>query len=271
MDSNQHGVGKRLFGNDDQVESGSYSGSEYDCPSDRSSESYRLLDPDLRHRAESLSSPRPQSTVWSSIQSIITSLRQVELTVRLAGAAHRQEQIQRFKNRHLKWYEMLERIAREKVNNHILFSKTSEVLRERAVESIATRLARFSYLEQHSEKISTLIEPAPVPQQILNERIPVFQRDHHPTISSSLHQDTGEQQSKVQASSDSLPTRLDPIRPPPPQNITKRPESAMSIKLSSGIEFPSIPSLSNQGTFFSCPYCLMECPAKEASGNKQWR
>lgn len=192
--------------------------------------------------------------------------------MRLAGAAHRQERIQHFKNKHLEWYGMLERIAYEKVDNHILFSKESGFLKTRAVESIATRRARFSYLKQHKDKISTLIEPAPVAQQGQNEPEPEPQFEQQPVRKfRPLHQENLEQQSKIQSSSYTLPTRLDMTKLHSTQNNTKNAESVMSIRLSRGIEFPSLPKLINDGASFQCPFCLLECPSKEASSNKQWR
>lgn len=168
---------------------------------------------------------------------------------------------------------MLERIAREKVDNHILFSKASETLRERAAESIATRRTRFSYLEQHKEKVSTLIKPVPKLQQIENKPVPEIQEDEQPTIGvSPSHQDNREQKSEIQPSSYTVSPELDQTEPHvPPQNDMKRTESVMSAKVSSDQEFPSIPELVNGRTSFSCPFCLLECPAKEASDQKQWR
>lgn len=244
----------------------SSSASESDDSSDRSStSSYRQLQVFEDEEAP----PPPRSTIWTSIQNTITSLRQLALTVRQAGAQHRQKRIRRFKNldRNKEVYQLFERCARQKVDH--LFPNASEVLRKRMAESIATRRARFLYLEQHQKKTSTLNEPAPALQQ--NEATEEEEESVLPAI------EPGQQQAaslgpSVQPSvvlSNTVVTKLDPRRLNPARNKMKRAESVSSVKISTGT-FPSIPKLDPGGTSFTCPYCFLVCPAKEASGQSQW-
>ncbi|KAL2678788.1 hypothetical protein Neosp_009539 [[Neocosmospora] mangrovei] len=115
---------------------------------------------------EVLSRSPPRSTIWTSMQGTMASLQQLALTIRIAGTGHRQERIQRFKNldRNKQVCQLVEDCARQMVD--FRFPKASECLRERMAESIATRRARFLYLEQHQKKTSILNEPSPEPQQI---------------------------------------------------------------------------------------------------------
>ncbi|KAK1965186.1 hypothetical protein LY78DRAFT_107567 [Colletotrichum sublineola] len=242
------------------------SASESDDSSDRSSApSYRLLEPsddDEGYRLSASSSPN----TWTSIRNTITSLRPLALTLRLAGAQHRQEQIRHFKNldRNKQVYQLFERCARRRVD--WLFPKSSKTLRERMAESVATRRARFLYLEEHQENISTLNEPAPMPQQKegYGEKeklgaLPVVQPGQQqqgtvrPSVQSSVIQST------------KTVTKLDPEKLYPARSNIKPAESVSSVKIPIN-KFPLPPTLDPGGTSFTCPYCFLVCPAIEASG-----
>ncbi|KAJ4123170.1 hypothetical protein NW768_009698 [Fusarium equiseti] len=253
-------------------EESSYSTTDSESSSDRSSAlSYRLAslsdDDDYTKCGISI---QPRSTVWTSIQGTITSLQQLAMTVRLAGAKHRQERIQRFKNleRNKQVYEVVERCAREMVD--FRFPKSSKTLRERTAESIATRQMRFLYLEQHQKKTSTLTEPNPESQtQTIREQTGQLGQQQD---TRSLPRQTGEQRLPVHPSvmlSDTERTKLDPKQFQADQRSLKRPESVSSVKLSTG-NLPSKPKLSPDGTSFSCPYCFLVCPAREVSSKAQW-
>lgn len=240
--------------------------------SDRSSVSYRLLSKSDDDEAPPSSSAR--SAIWTSIEDTITSLRQLSLTVRLAGAQHRQERIQRFTNldRNKQVYQLFEKCARQKVD--FLFPDASTPLRARMAESIATRRMRFRYLELHQKKTSTLNEPAPALQQkeaaleTEEDTLPAFQpvpqdaaRNPHPK---QENMNLGKS-----VLSNTVVTKLDPKQLHPAQNKAHRSESVSSVKISSG-KFPSRPRLDPGGASFTCPYCFLVCPAKEASGQNQW-
>ncbi|KAI0881979.1 uncharacterized protein GGS22DRAFT_171263 [Annulohypoxylon maeteangense] len=243
------------------------SASESDDSSDRSSiSSYRQ--PQV---FKDLEASPPRSTIWTSIQNTTTSLRQLALSVRQAGTQHRQERIQRFKNidRNKQVYQLIERCAHQKVDH--MFPKASKVLRERMAESIATRRMRFSYLEQHQKKTSTLNEPAPELRQ--DEAIGKEEESALPMIELAQQRvaDLGlrvRPQPSVVLST-TVVTKLDPKGLNPAQNKLKRTESVSSVKISTG-KFPSIPKLDPGRASFTCPYCFLVCPAKEASGQSQW-
>ncbi|KAI1453987.1 hypothetical protein F4805DRAFT_441186 [Annulohypoxylon moriforme] len=245
----------------------SSSASESDDSSDRSSiSSYKQ--PQV---SENLEAFPPRTTIWTSIQNTITSLRQLALAVRRAGAQHRQERIQRFKNieRNKEVYQLIERCARQKVDH--MFPNASEVLRKRMAESIATRRTRFSYLEQHQKKTSTLNEPAPELQQDeTNER---KEGTALPKIELAQQRIANlESRMRPQPSivlSATAVTKLDLRGLNPTKNKLKRTESVSSVKISTG-KFPSMPKLDSGHTSFTCPYCFLVCPAKEASGESQW-
>ncbi|KAM0414538.1 hypothetical protein ACHAPT_013618 [Fusarium lateritium] len=244
---------------------------ESDDSSDRSStSSYRLLQPTEDDEAAS----QPQPSVRTSVQNTITSLRQLALTVHRAGAHHRQVRIERFKGleRNKEVYETFERYAQRKVDH--LFPNASETLRKRMAQSIATRRARFSYLEKHQKKISTLSEPAPTLQQNevkVDEEFqvpsPVEQHQARKVVSpQNCYLDTNIDPSAIL--SNTIVTKLDLKRIEPTQD--KRAESVTSVKISTG-KFPSMPRLDTTGTSFTCPYCFLVHPAKEAGGETQWR
>lgn len=211
------------------------------------------------------------------MQDTITSLRQLASTVRLAGAQHRQERVQRFKglDRNKEMVLLFERCARQKVDH--LFPNASETLRNRMAESIATRRARFLYLEMHQKKTSTLNQPVPELQQndIAHGDEDVGQDESGPSTGSEQQQTTNlvlrptlkprVQQSEIL--SNTVNTKLDPQRLEPTPN--KRAESVSSVKISTNA-FPPRPKLDPTGTSFSCPYCFMICPAKEISGQREW-
>lgn len=273
--SNQVGAENRILEAADSQEQIS-SSSESENSSDRSStSSYRPLP--LSGDDEALPSPSPQSSIWTLIQDNITSLNQLALTVRLAGAQHRQERIERFKNldRNKQLYQLFEACARQKVDH--LFPKASITLRGRMAKATAMRRARFFYLEQHQKKTSTLNNPAPALQQ--NEA-PDEEEDAPQEIEPEPEQEATvlpPQQDNLGRSiqpsvmlSNTVVTKLDPKRLHPAQNKPKDAESVLSVKVSTGT-FPSIPKLDPGGTSFTCPYCFLVCPAKEASGENQWK
>ncbi|RSL95715.1 hypothetical protein CDV31_013773 [Fusarium ambrosium] len=218
---------------------GSSSAGESEDSSDRSStSSYRLLSP-----SDDDEGPPPRSTVWTSIQHTMTGLRQLALTIRLAGARHRQERIQRFKNldRNEQVCQLIQTLARQMAD--FRFPEASEPLRERMAESIATRRARFLYLEQHQKKTSTLNEPAPALEQkedIIQE-IPSGQQQS-PMVLPPQQGNLGPslQPSVILSTTDV--TKLDLKQPQPAQKSAKRAESVSSVKISMGT-IPSIPTL----------------------------
>ncbi|KAJ4315292.1 hypothetical protein N0V84_008448 [Fusarium piperis] len=184
------------------------------------------------------------------------------MTVRLAGAQHRQERVQRFKDldRNKEMILHFERCARQKVDH--LFPNASEPLRKRMADSIATRRARFLYLEMHQKKASTLNEPAPVLQQDEmakgeedmeeDESEPLGpEQQQAPSIALQSMLKPRVQQSEIL--SNTVDTNLDPQRLQPTQE--KRAESVSSVKSSTNA-FPPRPKL--------------DPTAKEASGQREW-
>ncbi|KAI0446278.1 hypothetical protein F4803DRAFT_568292 [Xylaria telfairii] len=240
--------------------------SESDDSSDRSSTSSRRQDQTFGGDKACFS---PRSTVWTSIHNTITGLRQLELTVRQAGAQHRQERIDCFKNlpRNEQVHKLFEDCARQKVD--YLFPKVSEVLQKRMVVSIVTRRARFLYLEQHQKKTSTLNEPAPeLPQNKAAKKeeemiLPTTRHGQKKAAYSMLITQPSE------VLSNTVVTKLDLKRLNLDPNKTRSAESVSSAKISTGT-FPSVPKLDPGGISFTCPYCFLVCPAKEASGQSQW-
>ncbi|KAM5347455.1 hypothetical protein ACJ41O_010460 [Fusarium nematophilum] len=262
---------KQVLRRDQPEQDKASSDTESEDSSDRSStSSYRLLQPTEDDEAPTA----PQSSAWTSIQNTITSLRQLALTVHRAGAHHRQARIERFKNldRNKEVYETVERYALQKVDH--LFPDASETLRKRMAQSIATRRARFSYLETHQKKVSTLSEPAPVLQpkeSVIDEMPQVASPAGQPQARNTAAPQPWYLEANMDPSvvlSNTVVTKLDPRRmqalPP------KRAESVLSIQIGTGT-FPSIPKLDSTGTSFTCPYCFLVCPAKEVSSQTQWK
>ncbi|KAK2032674.1 hypothetical protein LX32DRAFT_167054 [Colletotrichum zoysiae] len=264
----QHDLEKSLLQGNEQEDTSSANDSDDSMSSDRSSVSYRLLEKSDDDEALPLHSPR--SAIWNSIQNTITSLRQLALTVRLAGTQHRQERIKRFANldRNKQVFQLFERCARQKVD--FLFPKASKTLRARMAESIATRRMRFRYLELHQKKTSTLTEPIPELQQkeALDAELPLFESVPQPAATipapKGVKMDSGKS-----VLSNTVLTKLDPKRLHPALNNAKRSESVSSVRISSG-KFPSKPKLDSGGASFTCLYCFLVCPAKEANGQNQW-
>lgn len=269
---NEIGTEKGIIQGDGQE--GSSSAGESEDSSDRSStSSYRLLSPSDDDEIPSRSPPR--STIWTSVQETITSLRQLALTIRIAGARHRQERIQRFKNLdpNKQVYQLVEECARQTVD--FQFPEASESLRERMAESIATRRARFLYLEQHQKKTSTLNERAP---DLQRTEAPKDEENTPPTMQPEQQQAAimlppqsnlgpSVQPSVMLSATDR--TKLDLKQLQTIQKNTKRAESVSSVKISMGT-IPSMPKLHPGGASFTCPYCFLVCPAKEASGQNRW-
>lgn len=244
-----------------------------DDSSDRSTESYRLAPESDDENAVPSSPP----TIWDSINGFVHRLRQLESSVRRAGAQHRQERIQRFRNmdRNIQVYELFERCARQRVDH--LFPSASLVLRERMAESVATRRLRFLYLEKHEEKKAlALKKPEPdfedddVPEEEDNAPSPFEpeQQQEHRNLP-FRHCDPGPSVQPSVMLSNTVDTRLDPTRIRMDEKTPKRAESVASVKVSTG-QLPPIPRLNPCGTSFFCPYCFVVCPAEEASGQRQW-
>ncbi|KAI0543458.1 hypothetical protein F4679DRAFT_577614 [Xylaria curta] len=70
--------------------------------------------------------------------------------------------------------------------------------------------------------------------------------------------------------SNTIVTKLDLKRLNPGWNKAQRAGSVASVQIPAS-RFPSIPKLDPGGISFTCPYCFLICPAKEASGQSQWR
>lgn len=137
-------------------------------------------------------------------------------------------------------------------------------------ESTATRRARFSYLEQHQKKTSTLNEPAPTLQR--NEATKE-EEESVPQVIKSEKQQGASLRLSIQPSekmSNTVATELNRKQLNPGKNKTKHVGSVSSVKLAPGT-FPLKPKLDPGGTSFTCPYCFLVYPAKEAKEENEWR
>ncbi|CAJ0549768.1 Ff.00g033810.m01.CDS01 [Fusarium sp. VM40] len=232
-----------------------------------STPSYRLVE--SSDDDEPLPGQSKGSNIWASIEDTMTGLRQLGLSIRLAGTQHRQERVSRFKKLNGPMYDMFERLAREKIDHN--FNKASETLRKRMAESIATRRVRFMYLEKHQNKLSTLSSPEPPLQD--SKRI----AEH--TIYSAQPQ-LGSQNAEglptfepralfSQILSETVPTEYNTKEIRPIQKAPERGGSVASVVLNSAL--PPIPKLDPGGASFACPFCFLVCPANEARGYERWK
>ncbi|PKK44987.1 hypothetical protein CI102_10616 [Trichoderma harzianum] len=134
--------------------------SKSDCSSDRSSSPFKLLS-SSSEESEDDEVPGP----WTSVQTLMTTLRQMAVMVRRVGNDHRQERTEKFKNlpRNEELYESFEKCAKQKVDH--LFPKASAALQKRIAQVIARRQIWFVCLEEHQQKTSRRGEPVPALQQ----------------------------------------------------------------------------------------------------------
>ncbi|KAL7781727.1 hypothetical protein V8C43DRAFT_310825 [Trichoderma afarasin] len=97
--------------------------SKSDCSSDRSSSPFKL-----GSSSSEESEDDEASVPWTSVQTLMTTLRQMAAMIRRVGNDHRQERTEKFKNlpRNRELYESFEKCAKQKV--YYLFLKASVVL-----------------------------------------------------------------------------------------------------------------------------------------------
>ncbi|CEJ94647.1 hypothetical protein VHEMI10166 [[Torrubiella] hemipterigena] len=205
--------------------------------------------------------------LWMSIHNTITSLRQIGISLHRGGTRHRQERIDRYVNldRNKQQYEMFKHLALQKVE--FLFPNASSVLQERMAKSIATRRARFSYLEQHQVKLQAM-ETAEKPQEpqvsipkAIKAAVAVMEEQETrlspPSLRSrampSLHQRT--------ELSHTVATKIE---------MPKKAESVASVQIPIH-SLPPIPIIDRITSSFKCPYCSLTCPSTEASSEEAWR
>ncbi|KIL92993.1 hypothetical protein FAVG1_04174 [Fusarium avenaceum] len=232
-----------------------------------STPSYRLIkssDDD-----EPLPGQSKGSNIWASIEDTMTGLRQLGLSIRLAGTQHRQERVSRFKKLNGPMYDIFERLAREKIDHN--FNKASETLRKRMAESIATRRVRFMYLEKHQNKLSTLSSPEPALQD--SKRIgqdTIYSAQ--PQLGSQKAEGLPTLEPRAQFSqilSNTVTTKYNTKDIRPIQKAPERGGSVASVVLNSAL--PPIPKLDPGGASFTCPFCFLVCPANEARGYERWK
>lgn len=232
-----------------------------------STPSYRLIE--SLEDDEPLHGQSKGSNIWASIEDIMTGLRQLGLSIRLAGTQYRQERVSRFKKLNGLMYDMFERLAREKIDHN--FNKASETLRKRMAESIATRRVRFMYLEKHQNKLSTLNSPEPALQdskRIAEDMIYSAQ----PELGSQKAEGLPTLEPRAQFSqilSNIVTTKYNTREIRPLQRAPEREGSVASVVLNSAL--PPIPKLDPGGASFTCPFCFLVCPANEARGYERWK
>ncbi|KAK2009326.1 hypothetical protein LZ32DRAFT_620768 [Colletotrichum eremochloae] len=94
--------------------------------------------------------------------------------------------------------------------------------------------------------------------------------DALPAVQSGQRQGTARPSVQPSATlSTTTVTKLDPKKLYPARNNTKLAESVSSVKIPFN-KFPTPPKFDSGGTSFTCPYCFLVCPVKEASGPDQW-
>ncbi|KAK1254167.1 hypothetical protein MKX08_008162 [Trichoderma sp. CBMAI-0020] len=181
------------------------------------------------------------SRTWTSIENIITSLRQLAITVQRAGNQHRRERTERFKSNNEELYRLFERCARQKVQH--LFPNASTILKERMAWSVATRRIRFLYLNRHQKKISTLGKTAPP-----------LQREPEPTEAVHIQATSpaGYQETRDIVSPSQIRPRTG-INPKLEQHITNVHGNEVSESLRSTIVKHS--KLHDQPALQDCPFC----------------
>ncbi|KAF6831808.1 ankyrin repeat protein [Colletotrichum musicola] len=213
--------------------------SESDDSSDRSSVLPSRLD--ISKVAEEQETKHSPSVALTSARGTINSLRQLSLTIRLAGAQHRSQRIQRFRahDTYSQVFDVFRHYALQKAN--FMFPLAPAFLLDRIAESIASRRIRFRYLERHQMKISTLRQPAPALS-------PTQQQQENTEKPAAEY--VGQSQPRIVLSSPEV-TNTDPRRVGGTAQFTaEQPESVSSIHVAHD-EFPPAPNLDPGGISFT--------------------
>ncbi|KAH6697367.1 hypothetical protein F5X68DRAFT_226746 [Plectosphaerella plurivora] len=267
--------------NDTSLEGGPDANSSDDDSSSgaSSTSSYRLAGE--QGEGEATRERDPRLPAWLSIQKTITSLQQLGQIIRKAGAQHRMERVERFKNKQENKgaYETFYRFALQKADH--LFPNASIALRRRIAESIATRRSRFAYLNEHQKKLSTLNTPVPArtrPEEeapVASLVPPTSSTPHHQGNFASGTFPRGEtfSQSPVAGSvmlSNTIDTRLNTIPIRDAESSMNRPESVTSVKIPVG-GLPPKPRIDHSSASFLCPYCCLIYPASEIATDEGWK
>lgn len=213
---------------------------------------------------------RGLASLLAPVQSIMRSLHQLSLNLRLAGAHHRHERITRLRSldRYEKVFQTIRRLAYQKASH--AFPAASDFILERIAESVAARGIRFLYFEQHQKKLSTLAQPPPILSTIGQQETPIHSAtlgDGAVSSHSGILQDhqkynlnTNENVSGLNTIiSDTAPSRY---KPEEIKTHQKRPDPVLSVEVSAG-GFPAMPKIDDEAGSFTCPYCRLECLAQE--------
>ncbi|RSL89803.1 hypothetical protein CDV31_015805 [Fusarium ambrosium] len=203
------------------------------------------------------------------IQATIERLHGHALRIEGAGAQHRRERIELYRQKPSQsWlYDRYKELASQKA--HVQFPLASDTFKERIAESFARRRIRFDYLRDHHKKRAIQSQGIELPSTPETEPDPRFQdnvgttlqaEDDEPSFKADQPpQPRPQDQKTIYTTTED--TKLDMGRP---KSEPKRTESVASITLRP--ELPPPPYFS--GTAFQCPYCRLEFRAAEADKNR---
>jgi hypothetical protein len=207
-------------------------------------------------------------TLQSHIEDTIDRLHGHALQIQRAGAKHRRERIERYRQKEgpKVMFEGLKELATRTAK--MRYPSASDAFREIIAESFARRRIRFDYLKEHQKKraIDRDVQEGqglpPKPQQGGDGPARLTQKQEAPKSPVLPVQRRPRDQRTIYSATEN--TKLD-MRPLPKRQ--ERAESVASIALRhSG--FPPPPQFT--GASFECPYCRLDFRAREAEKDR-WR
>lgn len=211
----------------------------------------------------------PLSKSRVAVQETIDRLHKLASIIRHSGKKHRQLRIEKYldKPTNREVHNRIKMFASQKVEH--LYPEASKTLQKRMAESIAKRRSRFSYITKHQQKISTLDYSLAAPQPHVNyeepNTLPQFpdQGIELPIRPEILERHMGA--STVLSATEFPKLDLQHLR----AIREDRPKTVASAYLPQS-DFPAPPRVLKTEISFLCPYCCLQCPAKEARG-EPWK
>jgi len=266
-----HGEGNKT---EDSGENSSDSG-----VSDTSSLSFEPLsssedsDTDVSNEVMASLETKRKSNLRNHIGETIDRLHGIARQIQWAGAQHRRERVDRYRNKPgpQEMFLMFKGLALQKAQNH--FKLATNTMQDRIAESFARRRIRFEYLKEHQKKV-TMAMSLPHQPEPTSSRAPQF-TDESGQVSTSepplKPNDNANAPVQTPGHDDGTlysATQNTKFAKVPETQLEEPAESVRSVVIRhSG--FPPPPDVSKTDSF-ECPYCRLEFPAREAKMGR-WR
>ncbi len=213
------------------------------------------------------------------VEDTLDRLHGLARQVQNAGAKDRRERIGHYRSKKgpSQVYNLLRRLALEKLQQGVKLPRASDAIKERIAESFARRRTRFAYLKarQTRRAVRPPADPSPEPVAAGPPNQEIDKRGHAgpapaPHLAGGGAAAPAQDLAARPADGETLYTRTQntKLQDTPEIRRIDRPESVASVTLRH-TGFPKPPDVAGK-IGFECPYCRLQFPAREADIGR-WR